>query len=129
MLRWMHFVACTTPALESRESGVRQKWLKGIVVYVVRSNSPFFTGRNIGPCNCTECGGNASWAECFITPTPDFVSSSPCEDCTSLLNRLNVRKVAYSSEKNEIVYTKLRDYETYGPTTGKKYTFLDGYDY
>lgn len=121
----MHFVACTAAALENRGNAVRQKWLKGIVVYVVRSTSPYFSGKKIGPCHCKKCGGNASWAECFIRPTPDFVSSSPCEDCTLLLNRLNVKKVAYSSEKNEIVYTKLRDYKTYGPTTGKKYTFLD----
>lgn len=124
----MHFVVCTAPALESKESDVRQKWLKGLVVYVVRSTSPYFSGKKIGPCHCRKCGGNASCVECFKTPMPDFVSSSPCEDCTSLLNRLNVKKVAYSSEKNEIVYTKLRDYKTYGPTTGKRYTFLNGYN-
>ena len=122
----MHFVACTVLVLESKENAVRQKWLKGIIVYVVRSASPYFSGKKIGPCHCIKCGGNTSCTECFCMPTPDFVSSSPCEDCTALLNRLNVKKVAYSSEKNEIVYIKLRDYKTYGPTTGKKYTFLDG---
>lgn len=109
------------------ENDVRQKWLKGLVVYVVRTTSPFFSGKKIGPCQCLKCGGNASRVVCFYNPKTDFVSSSPCDDCTKLLNRLNVKKVAYTSGKNEIVYTKLRDYKTYGPTTGKKYTFLDGY--
>ena len=105
--------------------GVRQKWLKGIVVYVVRSNSPYYSPRKIGPCQCVRCGGNKPSNECFHENVCNFVSSSPCEDCTALLNRLNVKKVAYTDGTNDIVYTKLRDYETYGPTTGKKYTFLE----
>ena len=93
---------------------------------MIRSTSPYFSGKRVGPCQCTKCGGNASYVECFYNKTIDFVSSGPCHDCTSLLKRLNVKKVAYSSGKNEIIYTKLRDYETYGYTTSKKSTFLGG---
>ena len=119
----MHSVAYTAPAFENWDQDVRQKWLKGIIIYVIRSSSPRVSGVYEGPCNCASCGGNKQGKDCFKILKPNFVSSSPCEDCTALMKKLNIKKIAYSCDENKIVYTKFRDYKTYGATTGKRITF------
>ena len=95
-------------------------------MYVIRYNSGRVGQPFIGPCNCGKCGGKKN-ISCKREPSPIFVSSSPCEDCTRVMRRLNIKKIAYSNNVNEIVYTRLRDYETYGSTAGKRYMFKNKY--
>lgn len=49
-----------------------------------------------------------------------FRSSSPCENCLSLMKKLNVRKIMYS-ENGELKYEKIRDYKSYGFCTATRY--------
>ena len=51
-----------------------------------------------------------------------FRDSSPCENCFSLMKNLNVKKILYSTNDG-LIYMKLRDYNSFGHTTGNTYMF------
>ncbi len=52
-------------------------------------------------------------------------SSCPCQDCHQKLLKLGVKKIVYSNDENKITSCKPCEYESYGPSLGRKYIECD----